>query len=92
MQFEEVCVDLEKFVYENIYVLVVVNKMDFNFYIKKEYYFLENSIVDYYWVFVFVFNKMNIDYFKESLYDVVFLKKINLESIIVVNVCYYEVL
>ena len=89
MSPEEVQEDLQKLQHPDIQVLAVANKMDLNPYTKVEHYtgeflspeqFIPTSAV----------NKMNIDFLKEKLSNLVLSQKINLDDPIVSNSRHYE--
>ncbi|MFT4666588.1 MAG: tRNA modification GTPase [Polaribacter sp.] len=91
MQPEEVQADLEKLVKDGVPFLAIANKMDLNPYTKPEHY-INDFLTEKQFIPVSAVNKMNIDYLKERLYDLVLDNKLSLESTIVTNSRHYDAL
>jgi tRNA modification GTPase len=90
-QPEEVHADLEKLVKTGVPFLAIANKMDLNPYTKAEHY-TNALLTEKQFIPVSAANKMNIQYLKERLYDLVLDNQLNMESTIVTNSRHYEAL
>jgi len=88
---EEVRKDLEKLVSADLQFLVIANKMDLNPYTKAEHYINEFLPAEHF-LPVSALNKMNIDYLKERLHELVIDQQLIRESTIVSNVRHFEAL
>jgi len=88
---EEVLQDLQKLQKEGLEIIAVANKMDLDPYTKPENYVSEIIDAEHI-ITTSALNNMNIEYLKNSLYDIVLAKKLNTETTIVSNVRHFEAL
>ena len=88
---EEVRKDLEKLASADLQFLVIANKMDLNPYTKAEHYINEFLPAEHF-LPVSALNKMNIDYLKERLHELVIDQQLIRESTVVSNVRHFEAL
>ncbi|MFK7810601.1 MAG: tRNA uridine-5-carboxymethylaminomethyl(34) synthesis GTPase MnmE, partial [Saprospiraceae bacterium] len=88
---EEVQADLEKLVKDNVPFLAIANKMDLYTTAKMED-FASDLLPTENFIPVSAANKMNIEFLKEKLYNLVLDNKLNMESTIVTNSRHYEAL
>jgi tRNA modification GTPase len=94
---EDVRADIEQLSKGNAHLILIANKMDLNPYAKAEDFLPSetdavrlNSQTPF--IPISAINRMNIEYLKESLYDAVVSKQLNLESTIVANARHYTAL
>ncbi|MEM8906429.1 MAG: tRNA uridine-5-carboxymethylaminomethyl(34) synthesis GTPase MnmE, partial [Bacteroidota bacterium] len=87
----EVHQDLQQLVETDLPFLAIANKMDLNPYTKAKHY-TNDLLTEKHFIPVSAINKMNIDYLKERLYDLVVDQQLIRESTVVTNGRHYEAL
>lgn len=91
---EEAQADLERLIHDNIYPVVVANKMDLNPYTKREHYFPEDQpqFAHLQWVPIVAKEGMNIPHLKDVLYQAVLSEKVGSDETIISNARHFEAL
>ncbi|MBT8220291.1 MAG: tRNA uridine-5-carboxymethylaminomethyl(34) synthesis GTPase MnmE [Bacteroidia bacterium] len=84
--------ELKAFNIQNSKFIIVLNKMDLNPYTKPEDYYSEDWITSDNVITTSALNKMNIDYLKEQLFNLVISDKSLMDHTIVSNSRHYEAL
>jgi tRNA modification GTPase len=88
---EEVYQDLKKLQNKDLHIIGVANKMDLNPYIKPNSYANE-LLPPTHIVSASALNKMNIEYLKNTLYDLTLSQQLNRQNSIISNARHYEAL